>query len=89
MKRLFLLSLFLCAAASARAEWNDVKEGCDVQAVLAAVGSPLLMSKSRSGAQFTWTYDNGAYILFENGRVSYWQPPKPRQMCRTKAAGKA
>jgi hypothetical protein len=89
MKRIVLLALFLLASAAARAEWNDMKTGCDVRTVLAAVGTPLMVTKSKTGAQVTWTYDDGAYILFEFGRVSYWHPPKPKRPSCVKAGGKA
>ena len=88
MKRLVLVLLFAGVCASARAEWSDVREGIDVQAVLAAVGTPLMVSKSRTGLQVTWTYDEGGYVLFENGRVRFWQPPAAKRS-RAKAEGKA
>jgi hypothetical protein len=89
MKRVVLILLFLSAAGLARADWTDVKEGADVRAVLAAVGTPLMVSRSKSGAQVTWTYDNGAYVLFENGRVTYWRAPSPKRRSRANSDGNA
>jgi hypothetical protein len=90
MKRIVLfLGLFLFASAAARAEWSDVKEGYDADTVLALVGNPLMIVRSKTGAQVVWTYDNGAYILFENGRVSYWQPPQPKRKSCPKSEAKA
>jgi hypothetical protein len=89
MKRLLLLSLFVCACTTtARAEWRDVKEGLNVQAVLAAIGTPMMVNKSKSGRQVTWTYDDGAYVLFENGRVRFFKAP-PGRASRAKLEGKA
>jgi hypothetical protein len=90
MTRLFLLTLFAFACTTARAEWSDVKEGLNVQAVLAAVGTPMMVNKSKSGRQVTWTYDNGAYVLFENGRVRFFKaPPTAGRISRAKLEGKA
>ena len=77
MKTPVLIALVFVSLASARADWKDLRSGTEKGTALEAVGSPLLMNKSRSGRQEVWTYDFGAYILFENGRVSYWQAPKP------------
>jgi hypothetical protein len=92
MKRLLLVLLLAGVCAPARAEWKDLKAGIDVQAVLAAVGTPLMVSKSRQGLQVTWTYDDGAYVLFENGRVRFWQPPvakrKATSHCESQNAAK-
>lgn len=79
MKRLVLLVLLVCVCATARADWADVREGIDAQAVMAAVGVPLLVNASKTKRQVTWTYDDGAYILFENGRVRFWQAPTSRK----------
>lgn len=77
MPRLVLiLVLFACAAGSARADWQRVKEGLDQKAVLALIGPPMLANKSRSGRQQSWTYDAGGSISFENGRVRFWQAPR-------------
>jgi hypothetical protein len=77
MKTLMIFVLLVISAASARADWKTLKEGQEKAAALQTVGVPLLMSKSRSGLQETWTYDSGGYILFERGRVRYWEAPKP------------
>lgn len=74
IKRCLLLALLF--AASARAEWCELKEGADTKSVLACIGAPLLMNKSRNGRQITWTYDNGGYVMFANGRVTFWSAPR-------------
>ena len=82
MKKFFLLVLFAVAAASARAEWKNVKEGLDQKTALQTLGAPLMVSKSKSGMQQTWTYDRGAYIIFVFGRVRYWAAPKVKQVAK-------
>lgn len=77
MKRISFVLLLLVSAAWARADWKNVKEGVPQQTVLRTVGAPLMMTKSKTGLQVTWTYDRGGYILFEAGRVRYWQAPRP------------
>jgi hypothetical protein len=76
MKTLMIFALMIVSAAIARADWETLKEGQEKDEALQAVGVPLIMSKSRSGLQETWTYDSGGYILFERGRVRYWAAPK-------------
>lgn len=73
--RIGMLVLALGTSAAA-AEWKGVRQGCEKQVVLEAVGAPLMMNKSKTGRQETWTYDRGGYVIFENGRVSYWQPSR-------------
>ena len=68
--------LALLTAASARAEWRDLKAGLDQKSAAELVGSPLMASRGRGGKFVTWTFDHGGYILFENGRIRYWQPPQ-------------
>jgi len=80
-----LVVLVLLLVTSARAEWRDVKEGLASKAVFESVGRPLIESRTRGGMFVTWTYDNGAYVLFENGRVLYWQAPKPSPLARVRA----
>jgi len=70
-----LLVIALLAATSARAEWRDLKVGLDRKTAAELVGVPLMESKARGGAFVTWTFDHGGYILFDHGRVRYWQPP--------------
>lgn len=84
MKTLAVICALVCVSA-ARAEWHDLQTGLDQSAVVQRVGMPLLMSKSRSGAQVTWTYDAGGCVLFENRRVSYWQVPRgtPKLVAKT------
>ncbi len=83
MKRFVVIALLL--VASARADWRGVKEGLGPQAVINHVGRPLIESRVRHGLLVTWTYDNGGYILFENGRVLYWQMPQAGQSPLAKA----
>ena len=79
MKTCMLIGVFvfsLVATAAKGADWKDLRRGCEKQVVLEAVGAPLMINKSKTGRQETWTYDCGGYIIFENGRVSYWQPSR-------------
>ncbi len=79
MKAFVLIGIFvfsLAASTGTAAEWKDLRPGCEKQVVLEAVGAPLMMNKSKTGRQETWTYDRGGYVIFENGRVSYWQPSR-------------
>lgn len=79
MKRMQLMTALLLALASgltARADWSDMRAGLDEKATLAAVGAPIIASRSKSRVQATWTYDAGGYIQFERGRVAHWQVPK-------------
>jgi len=68
--------LAVASAATSRADWDDLRPGLDQQATLAAVGTPIIASHSRSRVHATWTYDAGGYIQFEQGRVAHWQAPK-------------
>lgn len=70
------LALSCLAASAAQAAWSDIKEGLDPKNALQDVGAPLMQSRVRQGSLVTWTYDEGGYILFENGRVRYWQAPR-------------
>lgn len=74
-----MVLLFLLAMAGLRAEWRDLKEGLDPKAVEKFIGAPLMQTKARGGLLVTWTYDNGGYVLFENGLVRYWQAPRPKK----------
>lgn len=76
MKLIGLLTMGVLISTSVRAAWQDLREGLAPDAARAAVGAPLLVSRSRTGVHVTWTYDSGAYIIFEQGRVRYWQKPK-------------
>lgn len=69
----------LLAASVAEAAWADIKEGLDQKDAFQQVGAPLIQNKSRKGTMETWTYDDGAYIFFENGRVRYWQAPRAKE----------
>lgn len=64
---------------TAHASWEDIKEGVDQKTALQQVGSPLIQNKAKRGALETWTYDDGAYIFFENGKVRYWQAPRAKK----------
>lgn len=70
------LALALFAVSAAQAAWSDIKEGLAPKTALQDVGAPLIQSRVRQGSLETWTYDEGGYILFENGRVRYWQAPR-------------
>lgn len=75
-KWLTIAVLAVASAATSRADWNDLRKGLDPQATLAAVGTPIIASQSKSRVHATWTYDAGGYIQFEQGRVAHWQAPK-------------
>jgi hypothetical protein len=77
MKRLALT--FLLLAATARADWKDLKEGLDLRTVERLVGAPLIENGSRRGSFVNWTYDVGGYVLFEGGRVKFWQAPRSKK----------
>ncbi|MES2697437.1 MAG: hypothetical protein V4773_28485 [Verrucomicrobiota bacterium] len=79
MRTVLLLALFALSCGAAHAQWHDLKAGLDPKTVVQAVGQPLLVSKSKSGAQVTWTYDEGAYVMFDQGRVRFWQQPKVKR----------
>lgn len=68
--------VFLLLAASARAEWADVKQGMDQPTVMQALGAPILMNKGKAGAE-VWTYDRRGYIQFQYGRVMWWDASRP------------
>ncbi len=72
--------LFLLLASAAQAAWADIKAGLDQKTTREQVGVPLIQNKARQAAIETWTYDDGGYILFENGRVRYWQAPRPKKI---------
>ena len=78
MKRSLLI--FLLLATCARAQWSDLKAGLEPKAVMRFVGEPLMESKVRGGLFVTWIYDEGGYILFENGVLRYWQAPRAKKM---------
>lgn len=86
MKSAWVIVLLLLTAACAKADWKEVKEGLPHQAVLKAVGEPLMASKSKSGLQVKWTYDRGGYVIFEAGRVRFFQAPKAAKREITVAA---
>lgn len=71
------LAIALASAASSwAAGWNDLRAGLDEKSTLAAVGTPIIASRSKSRVHSTWTYDKGGYIQFERGKVAYWQMPQ-------------
>jgi hypothetical protein len=74
MQKLVLTFALLVSGASAA--WSDLKEGLDAKAVEQCVGAPLIVSGTRGGTVVNWTYDRGGSILFENGRVKFWQAPR-------------
>lgn len=70
--------LLVVTAVSGRADWSTVREGLDRKAVVASIGEPLIVNRSRNKAQESWTYDHGAYVQFTEGRVTFWQEPRVR-----------
>ena len=73
MKRIVLLALLLTSTASAA--WRDLKAGLDAKTAAQLVGAPLFGNQTRGGTLANWIYDDGGYILFECGRVKFWQAP--------------
>lgn len=71
-----MLLLLALSCGAARAQWADLKTGLDAQMVAKALGQPLIVSQKKGGIYATWTYDRGGYVMFENGRVTFWQPSK-------------
>ncbi len=59
-----------------RADWGQLQAGLTEKAARAAVGAPLIASRSKSRVQATWTYDAGGYVQFERGRVTHWTAPR-------------
>jgi len=74
MKRIILIACLLVSSASAG--WCDLKEGLDLKTAEKCVGAPLFENRTRGGTMVNWVFDNGGYILFENGRVKFWQRPR-------------
>jgi hypothetical protein len=75
-KLITALGIALASAAPSWAGWDEVRAGLDAQSALAAVGAPIIASRSKSRVQARWTYDLGGYIHFERGRVAFWQAPR-------------
>lgn len=73
--RLIALIALLLAPLSLHAAWRDLKLGDDAARVTAAIGEPLLVSRSRGFEN--WIYDRGGTVEFEDGRVVYWQASQP------------
>lgn len=74
-----LVVLALLAVSTARAEWRDLKTGLDAKSAAELVGQPLMATKARGGVMVTWVFDHGGYMLFENGRLRFWQAPHPEK----------
>ncbi len=74
--RLFLLAVAGAVAPSLRAEWADVKAGLPADAVVRALGVPLVQSHGAAGRWAVWTYDAGGCVLLEHGRVTHWTPSR-------------
>jgi hypothetical protein len=66
--------LALLVSSTVSAAWGDLRLGMDEKAVLQRVGMPLMQNRGKGGAA-TWTYDCGGHILFQNGRVTFWDEP--------------
>ncbi len=80
MNKALLIAVLFFLGGTARAEgWSDLKPGLSQHVALQAVGAPLIVTKSKSGLQVTWTYDCGGYIMFEAGLVRFWNPPRPKK----------
>lgn len=79
MKRLLSCLVFLLLVTRAAAGWYDLKPGMDQNAAVQCVGQPILKTKGRAGAE-VWTYDHAGYILFNQGRVTYWEVPIPKRV---------
>lgn len=77
MKRAVILVLLLLIQPEIRAGWMELREGADANGVIAALGEPLIRSRSRSGTFESWTYDAGGYAVFVNARLSYWEASRP------------
>ena len=69
----------LLAGTCAHAAWSDVREGLDPKKVAEHVGQPLMHSAVRGGSLETWIFDDGGYVLFENGKVRFWLAPRPKK----------
>ena len=66
-----------------------MRVGLMAEAVVEAVGQPLIRSRARGGLYETWTYDHGATVVFVRDRVSFWQQPKARSgQAEPRVAGK-
>lgn len=78
-KLMAALALAMASVASAtpsRADWTQLRKGIDENAAVAAVGAPMIASRSKSRMHSTWTYDFGGYVQFEAGRVVHWSAPQ-------------
>lgn len=76
MKRILFIAIVLGLVSSASAAWADLKEGLDQKTAEQLVGAPLFGNRTRGHTMVNWVYDNGGFILFENGRVKFWQAPR-------------
>lgn len=76
MRPVLMLLLLALSCGAVRAQWTDLKPGQDTQTVAKALGQPLIVSQNKGGVYSTWTYDRGGYVMFEKGRVTFWQPSK-------------
>ena len=84
---LSLAVLFITTAAFAAPEWKPTTIGWNglqsnltpkqVAMVLQpTVGAPLIITKARNGVFETWSYDNGASVVFVRGVLDYWAAPR-------------
>ncbi len=74
MKTVLGFAALLLLTGVARADWKDLKPGMDQQTAWKCAGTPMLLNKARGSE--VWTYDHRGYIMFEGGRVTYWEQPK-------------
>lgn len=84
MKRALCVASVLLIGAQLRADWSDLKPGMDANLARACVGMPLFGTNGRATQQ--WNFDHGGYILFERGRVIYWQQPTPPKLVQARPA---
>jgi hypothetical protein len=71
--RAWILASWLALTPS-HAAWSDLRAGMEMAEVQRLVGEPLIASRVRGGLFVTWTYDQRGYVLFEHGRLRFWQP---------------
>jgi hypothetical protein len=79
-RRVALGVIFLgLTALNASAAWGDLKTGLDQRGATQHVGAPLIETTGRGGVLVTWIYDDGGYVLFEHGKIRYWQAPRVKK----------
>jgi hypothetical protein len=66
----------LAVLPSLRAGWTELAPGLAGDAVVRALGVPLVQSHGGGGRWAVWTYDAGGCVLLEHGRVTHWTPSR-------------